>query len=87
MGTCLVQPNARDPNIFDYLATPWDKGVLKDAMEIAEEAIPEAIPLSFKLIDRVRHFNCLVYRTGAHFLIGGCEVQYNIKPFPRLELV
>jgi len=87
MCPCLAQPNARAPNIFDYLATPWDAGVLKDTMVITEEAAAEAMPLSFKFINRVRHFNCLLYRTGLHYLIGGCEVEYDIRPFPRLELV
>ncbi len=86
MGSCLNQPNARPPNIFDYLATPWDTSVLKDAMATTEEASAEAMPLSFKFIDQVKHFNCLLYRAGVHFLIGGCEVKYNIRPFPRLKL-
>jgi hypothetical protein len=85
MGSYFNPPNAKPPNIFDYLATPWDTNVLKDAMLITEEAKAEALPLSFKFIDQVKHFNCLLYRAGLHFLIGGCEVQYDIRPFPRLE--
>ena len=85
MGSYFNRPNSRPPNIFDYLATPWDANVLKDAMRITEEATAEAMPLSFKFIDQVKHFNCLLYRAGLHFLIGGCQVQYDIRPFPRIE--
>jgi hypothetical protein len=85
MCNCPTRPNARPPNIFDYMATSWDEGVLKDAMIIVEEAVAETMPLSFKFIDQIRHFNCLLYRTGLHYLIGGCNVKYDITPFPRLE--
>ena len=74
-------PNGRGPNVFEQTATAHDKQVLRCAMARVSESTPLTVPLSFRFIDEIRHYRCLIYRSGNVFFLGGCLHQCRILPF------
>ena len=82
MGLGGYCADVKDKNILKYLDSNWDKKVLKEAMTQAKMIKPELLPLTFRFVDKIKHFNCQLFRLDRHFLIGGCGVRYGTIPFP-----
>ncbi|MCG8643311.1 MAG: hypothetical protein MI862_26530 [Desulfobacterales bacterium] len=68
----------RKPNIFDRLVSNWDRKTLKKAMAKTEESKPQTVPLSFRFIDQIKHYDCQVFRSRHHYFIGGCQVEHKV---------